>query len=122
MPSNDQPIPIECLRDLLGVARALYVSWRRDGLGPIEMEELRSVGEDLRAAYQLARRSRPGMSAHRAAWTKAERATRRLSEILSAHETIRELVGSQSDRLGFTDRNAPRFDASAKIRERVKRG
>jgi len=62
------------------------------------------------------------MSAHRAAWTKAERATRRLSEILSAHETIRELVGSQSDRLGFTDRNAPRFDASAKIRERVKRG
>jgi|GEM_PF-4256961 len=66
-------MPLETLRDLLGIARALYASWRGDGVGPIEMEQLRCIGEDLREAYRVATRSKPGTGVHRMAWGKTAR-------------------------------------------------
>ena len=116
-------MPVEVLRDVLGIARAVYVAWKRNGQGPIEMEELRSIGEDLRDAYRLASRSKAGTNAHNAAWAKAERATIRLGDLLSNYETIKSLVGSESEKLGFTNKyQRQRFDPSVKVRERTKRG
>jgi hypothetical protein len=116
------PIPLETLRDLLGIARALYAAWvPREG--PIEMEELRGIGADLRDAYRLAARSQPGTTAHRAAWVKAERATRQLGDLLGDFTTVKSLVASTSNRLGFSGgAPAPFFDRNAKHRERRKRG
>lgn len=115
-------IPLETLRDLLGVARALYAVWS-PSQGPVEMEELRGIGADLRDAYRLASRSKPGTNAHRAAWTKAERATRQLGDLIGGFTTARSLVQTASVRLGFARPELePFFDRNAKHRERVKRG
>ena len=116
------PIPLETLRDLLGIARALYAAWSPSE-GPVEMEELRGIGADLREAYRLASRTQPGTTAHRAAWVKAERATRQLSDLLGDFTTVKSLVAKTSDRLGFSS-GAPKpfYDRNAKVRERRKRG
>lgn len=114
------PIPLETLRDLLGIVRAVYVAWRVTGQGPIEMEEIQGIGAELRDAYRLACSSKPNTNAHRAAWTKAERATRQLADILSDFETIKSVAGHMSERLGFRHHDA--FDVNRKHRERVKRG
>jgi len=115
------PVSLETLRDLLGIARALYASWRRDGVGPIEMERLRYIGEDLRDALRVASRSNPGTGVHGMAWSKAERATKQLGDLLGDYHTVKNLVGSTSKRLGFV-KPEPKFDRNDKFRERVKRG
>lgn len=122
-PKPDGPNQLETLRDLLGLARALYAAWKKSGQGPIEMEELRSIGEDLREAYQLAQKARPGSQAHQAAWTKAERASARFGDIVGKYETVQNLVAKTGERLGFRNVNArPFLDRNEKHRERVKRG
>lgn len=123
MPTKTDAPSLETLRDLLGLARALYATWRKSGQGPIEMEELRSIGEDLREAYQLAQKARPGSQAHRAAWGKAERATARFGDIVGKYETVQNLVSKTGERLGFRNVNdRPFLDRNEKFRERVKRG
>jgi hypothetical protein len=74
-PKVSEPIPLEALRDLIGVCRALYAAWSAAGAGPIELEELPQVGKDLREAYRLARNTPPNTLGHRAAWSHAEAAT-----------------------------------------------
>lgn len=123
VPDPQGQLPVESLRDLLGIVRAVYASWKRDGQGPIEMEELRSIGEDLRDALRLASSSKPYSQAHRAAWKKAERATLRLGDILSDHQTVKHVVAHQSERFGFTSLDQrTRFDPNLKHAARVKRG
>jgi hypothetical protein len=122
VPGSNAPISLETLRDLLGIARALYASWRKDGMGPIEMEELRSIGEDLREAYRLASKTKQGTGAYLAALTKAERATKRFGDIIQ-HDTVKQLVSFTGQRLGFAAPNArPFFDRNSKHERRVKRG
>jgi hypothetical protein len=93
----------ESVRDLLGIVRALYSAWQERGIGPIEMEELRSIGEDLRDALRMAAGSKPCSRAMRAAWAKAERATLRLGDIMNEHDNLKQLVAHQSERIGFRD-------------------
>jgi hypothetical protein len=113
---------LETLRDLLGIARALYAAWWPSE-GPVEMEELRGIGADLRDAYRLASRTEPGSAAHRAAWVKAERATQQLNDLLGDFTTVKSLVAKTSDRLGFSSGALePHDDRNAKVRERRKRG
>lgn len=116
-------LPIESVRDLLGIVRALYSAWKDRGAGPIEMEELRSIGEDLRDALKLASASKPCSRPMRAAWAKAERATLRLGDIMSEHDNLKHLVAHQSERIGFRGlHERQRFDPNLKLRERIKRG
>jgi hypothetical protein len=85
-----EQLPLEAVRDLLGICRALYASWRvhrpatENALG-----ELRAIGQDLRAALELASRSKPDTVGHRAAWNKAERAMRKLGELVNEHDRLR---------------------------------
>ncbi len=119
----DTQLPLESVRDLLGIVRALYASWKTAGAGPIEMEELRSIGEDLRDALRMASKSNPCSRPHRAAWAKAERATLRLGDILNERDNVKGLVSQQSQRIGFKSlQERQRFDPNLKIRERMKRG
>src|SRR6187551_2088048 len=117
MPEVD---PIETLRDLLGIARAVYVECAPSA-GPIELDELRSLGADLRDAYERILRTRPGTAAFTAAWTNADRATHRLGVLVGEHTSTRALVRAVGNRLGVKP-TIPGFDPNAKIRERVKRG
>ena len=115
----DQP-PIETLRDILGIARALYVEWSPYA-GPIELDELLTVGSDLRSAYQRLLRARPGTAAHRAAWDQADQATQRLGVLMGEYTSTRAIVRAVGKRLGV-EPPVPGFDPNAKVRERVKRG
>jgi hypothetical protein len=119
----DTQLPLESVRDLLGIVRALYSDWKERGAGPIEMEELRSIGEDLRDALRIGAGSKPCSRPMRAAWAKAERATLRLGDIMNEHDNLKHLVAHQSQRIGFRDlRERERFDPNLKLRERIKRG
>ncbi|HEX2673629.1 MAG TPA: hypothetical protein VHM25_22275 [Polyangiaceae bacterium] len=112
--------PIETLRDLLGIARALYLEMSPYA-GPIEMDELRSIGSELRESYQRLLKARAGTAAYVAAWRQANRATQRLGVLVSEHASTKAIVRVLGSRLGV-EPPAPQFDGDAKIRERVKRG
>jgi hypothetical protein len=111
---------IETLRDLLGIARAVYVDWAPSA-GPIELDELRSLGADLRNAYQRILRAQRGTAAYTAAWANADSATYRLGVLVGDHTSTRALVRAIGSRLGVKP-TTPGFDPNAKNRERVKRG
>jgi hypothetical protein len=44
MAPRDARIPLEALRDLVGICRALYAAWKKERVGPIELEELAAIG------------------------------------------------------------------------------
>jgi hypothetical protein len=74
--------PLEAVRDLLGITRALYRA-ERDGAGdPVRLQELVEIGEAYRTALDLARRGGPQSLGGSAAWEWAERATERLCALV----------------------------------------
>lgn len=117
---SNEPNPIETLRDLLGIARALYVEWSPYA-GPIEIDELMAVGSHLREAYQRLLRAHPGTAAYTSTLSKADQATHRLGILVSEHTSTRALVRALGSKLGV-EPTSPGFDPNVKIRERVKRG
>jgi len=91
-------LPKETIRDLLGIARALYVVRDNQGAPPLELDRIREVSAWLVEALELAR-TRPDTLNHRAAWFKAERATAALTELLITHdEPTKRLVGAWAER------------------------
>ncbi|MFZ5893037.1 MAG: hypothetical protein ACOY0T_18400 [Myxococcota bacterium] len=88
MTARDAKIPLEALRDLVGICRALYAAWKKERVGPIELEELAGIGKDLSDALRLARKTEPGTLGHRAAWSRAEEATRRLGHLVGKLEPL----------------------------------
>lgn len=85
---RDARIPLEALRDLVGICRALYAAWRAERVGPIELEELAGIGKDLNDALRMARKTEPGTLGHRAAWSRAEEATRKLGHLVGKLEPL----------------------------------
>jgi hypothetical protein len=98
-PKFDEPIPLSALRDLLGIVRGLYAAWKASGVGPIELDALLSVGKELAEVLELASNTRPNTLGHRAAWSRAEAATRQLGELVGAHESLRATVTAASQRV-----------------------
>jgi hypothetical protein len=88
-----EQLPVEAIRDLLGICRALYAVWREHRPATEnELGELRGIGQDLRAALELAKKSKPDTVGHRAAWGKAERAMRRLGELVNEHDRLQPSI------------------------------
>jgi len=97
MPADTHgPFPFEAVRDLLGIARALYRA--ADG-EPQRQAELQRIGLGLREALELARSSGDGTMGRRAAWQKAERATRALGALVADGCTVEPLVQATAARL-----------------------
>ena len=71
MPERNDALPTESLRDLLGVARAMYAD-NRDK--PHRRRALATAGKELVEAIALARAHAPGTPEHRRAWDLAESA------------------------------------------------
>ena len=96
---STKQLPRDTVRDLLGIARALYVVRENQGAPQPELDRIREISAWLVDALELTRTA-PDTLKHRAAWTKAERATSVLSELLLAHdESTKRLVGAQAERL-----------------------
>ncbi|MEI9938398.1 MAG: hypothetical protein WDO69_14345 [Pseudomonadota bacterium] len=97
-------LPRDTVRDLLGIARALYVVRDNQGAQPPELDRIREVSAWLVDALELSRTA-PDTLGHRAAWAKAERATSALTELLLAHdEPTKRLVGAWAERLSARGR------------------
>ena len=89
--------PAQTVRDLLGIARLLYRTWRSVNTGDTRLPELVAIGKDLQAALTMAAQSEPGTRPHRRAWELAELATHRLGGILDAYVGVKPLVVSAFD-------------------------
>ena len=98
-PERDDPIPLEALRDLLGIVRALYAAWAREKASPIALEELHQVGRELAQALALAQRSPPGTLGHAAAWNRSERATEALGKLVQGSMPLKPALDTAVDRV-----------------------
>lgn len=92
-----RPFPTQTVRDLIGIARLLYRTWRAANPADTRLPELVAVGKDLRAAAAMASATKPGTRRHRDAWELAEVATHRLGGILDAYVAVKPLVASTFD-------------------------
>lgn len=100
MIDNRGPFPRSTVRDLLGVARALYRA--EIGFTPLNarrLDTLEKIGRDLRDALELATRCERGSMGRRAAWEKAERATAQLGEFVGDAMPIGPAVRAAGARL-----------------------
>jgi hypothetical protein len=84
-------LPHATVRDLLGITRALY---RAELAAPPprsdrrRLDRLEEIGKHFRLALDLAARSPPDTMGHRAAWDRAEKATRALGEFVAESEAL----------------------------------
>ncbi len=85
-------VPAQTVRDLIGIARLLYRTWRAANAGDRRLPGLVAVGKDLQASLTMAASSKPRTRQHREAWEVAEVATRRLGGILDAYVGVKPLM------------------------------
>jgi len=99
VPERDvYPLPIEVVRDLLGIARAAYAVHLRKGNRGIAAR-LKRAGEDLRRALALAVRD-GSPTAHHRAWHLANWAAEGIArETCMGHETIGHAVDVTAQRM-----------------------
>ena len=81
--SGDSTFPFAAVRDVLGVARSMYVAWKINGWPAAEMKELAQIGHDLHEALDLAHRSEIGMAEYGIALDLAESTTDRLCALIA---------------------------------------
>jgi hypothetical protein len=99
MSRRDQ-LPLEAVRDLLGITRALFAAWKRDaGVSKPDLTELEAVGKQLKDALALARRTECDTVGHRAAWDKAEDACARLCRLISVATPIAPTIEAAAVRI-----------------------
>ena len=121
MPNIQGQLPLRALRDLLGLVRVMYADAVASHASPLYLEELRAIGENLHAALDMARKTKPNTMGHRAAWARAEQATKELGALVGKYSSLESTVRVAGERvLGAPP--ALRFDANQKVRERTKRG
>jgi hypothetical protein len=89
-----RPFPTGVVRDLIGIARLLYRTWRAANPADTRLPELVAIGKDLRTAATMAGATKPGTRRHRQAWELAEVATHRLGSILDAYVAVKPLITS----------------------------
>jgi hypothetical protein len=92
-------LPLEAVRDLLGIVRSLYAAEKRAGSSQAHLDELADIGRMLANALDLAGRTGPDTVGHRAAWTRAEHATARLTRLLTFEMSAGPLVRAAAERL-----------------------
>jgi hypothetical protein len=119
MPRSD-PLPLEAVRDLLGIARALYATRKREFASRPELAELTEIGRKLTNAIRLAKKSGPDTLGHRAAWIQAEDACAALMRLLSLETPAAAVVEAAVVRIRRIGPQPPnereRRRAAAKIR------
>lgn len=113
-----RPFPAQTVRDLIGIARLLYRTWRAANPADTRLPELVAIGKDLRTAVTMASATKAGTRRHREAWELAETATHRLGGILDAYVAVKPLVASA---FGAVDESAVPSEREAKRAARQRR-
>jgi hypothetical protein len=87
------PLPRETVRDLLGIVRAMYrANVASDPRDVVRLQTLTEIGRDLRASLADARGTHPGTLKHIEAWIAAERAMRRLGDLVAGDTPATEVT------------------------------
>ena len=95
-------LPRDVVRDLLDVTRALYATRKADGASDAELAKLEGAGKEFAVALELSK-TEPDTNGHRAAWSKANRGTAALIEVLvSCDDSLAKLVLAWAARLKAT--------------------
>jgi hypothetical protein len=87
------------VRDLLGIARALYAAEKRAGAAAARLERIAEAGAAFKLALGLARRTAPDTMGHRAAWGHAERGLELLTSTLDAIAPIGPVLDAAGARV-----------------------
>ena len=96
----DGPIPLDALRDLIALTRALYVTFKGMGQGyDTQLSALPAIGAKLPRALAKAREGGPGTWPHRTAWLLAEEATQALGEAVDVYLPAKALITASGERL-----------------------
>jgi hypothetical protein len=97
--TNRDPLPVEALRDLIGIARAMYAAARAEGATPYRLEQLAQAGTELRRALDLASKSEPDTMGHRAAWVWAQRGYERLLQQITVTTQLQPVMAAAASRV-----------------------
>lgn len=92
LPRRDGPLPMDAVRDLLGLVRALYLATPRGEV--VRRRKLQAIGVRLGEAIDLAATTKPDTVGHRAAWMRAEDAARDLGDVIDLLERAETIVGA----------------------------
>ena len=97
---HDGQIPLDALRDLISLARALYITFRGLGKGyDAQIGKLAQVGAKLARALDKAQKGGPGTWNHKTAWLLAEEATKELGELVDVYLPAKALITATGERL-----------------------
>lgn len=97
---RDEPFPYETVRDLIGIARALFLAFRT--MGPeytTHMGKVASIGSQLQRAMEKARKGGPGTWNHTTAWIMAEQAATDLGTLVDKYLPASLLIRATGQRL-----------------------
>jgi hypothetical protein len=104
VPNNGQ-LPVEVVRDLLGLARALYSAFVE--MGPAYDDhrfKLRGIGVQLQLALDKAKQGGPGTFAMRTAWLIAEQAAADLGAMVDKYMPAKVMIDGVGKRLAKKNR------------------
>lgn len=93
-----EPLPIEAVRDLLGLARAVYAARKEHGAGKVELDRLALAGRRLKHALDLV--ELPGPNNLSAPWFQCEQAIEALGQSVDALTPAEWLVEASVKRVG----------------------
>jgi hypothetical protein len=97
---HDGPLPLDALRDLIALCRALYVTFRGMGKGyDTQLHQLAQIGAKLSRALDKAQKGGPGTWNHRTAWLMAEEATKELGQVVDVYLPAKAVITASGERL-----------------------
>jgi len=99
--SRRDPLPRGVVRDLLGIARALYRAERAgepDAAQRVRLAQLEEIGHMLRQALELSK-VEPDTMGHRAAWGWAEKGTAALGVFVGESMPLAPVVRAAAEQL-----------------------
>lgn len=96
---RDDPLPVEAVRDLLGIARTFYAYRKAQGASPLELARIAKIGRLLDDAIGLGAAHPPGSVGARAAWRKAEDAVVLLGALVDVTVPAEPLVLAAAGRV-----------------------
>ena len=86
------PFPLEAVRDLLGLVRAVYAARAAEGAGAVTLAKIAVIGVDLAQALELGEAHAPGTLGHAAAWKRAERAATAAADLVALTDGAEPIV------------------------------
>jgi hypothetical protein len=102
---NDSAFPIDIARDLLALARALYLAFVEMGpAGDEQRWKLRGIGSQLQLAIEHGSQGGPGTFPNRCAWLIAEKAAQDLGELVGQHFSAETLLRVTAERMAKKNR------------------